>query len=125
MPYYKNQESSTLYWLDAGVDPIQYLPNGSIELSPEDAEVLRLSILATTNPPLDAKSVITQKIDQLERSQLMPRATREFMLLFMEGNFTVEQLALNPGYQAVKAFDNSIIALRVELSLLNNAQVVP
>lgn len=55
------------------------------------------------------------QIEALEREQLMPRATREFMLLFMETQFTPEVLALNPGYMAVKAFDNQIKDLRAQL----------
>lgn len=58
---------------------------------------------------------IQAEIDALERTQLMPRATREFMLLSMESQFTSAQLAQNPGYQAVKAFDNQIAALRALL----------
>lgn len=55
------------------------------------------------------------QIDALERQQLMPRATREFMLTFMELNAPPEVLAVNPGYQAVKAFDLQIKALRDKL----------
>jgi hypothetical protein len=55
------------------------------------------------------------QIDALERQQLMPRATREFMLMFMEASATPEQLALNPGYKAVKAFDAKINALRAKI----------
>lgn len=61
------------------------------------------------------KDVIRAQIVALEREQLMPRATREFMLTFMELNAPAEVLAVNPGYQAVKAFDNQIKALRDQL----------
>ena len=61
------------------------------------------------------KNSIIKQISELEAEQLMPRATREFMLLFMEANFTAEMLALNIGYQAVKAFDYQIAALRTQL----------
>ena len=63
----------------------------------------------------DPKDAIRAQIKQLESEQLMPRATREFMLLSMEAQFTPTQLAKNPGYQAVKAFDNQIVALRALL----------
>lgn len=66
-------------------------------------------------PPKDPRELILAQIDALERKQLMPRATREFMLLFMETQFTPEVLALNHGYQAVKGFDNQIKALRDQL----------
>lgn len=55
------------------------------------------------------------KIAQMEREVMMPRAVREFMLAFMEANFTVQQLSGNPGYQKVKAFDNQIKAIRETL----------
>lgn len=63
----------------------------------------------------DPKDAIRAQIKSLEQAQLMPRATREFMLLFMEGSFTSTQLAANIGYQGVKAFDNQIKALRDQL----------
>jgi hypothetical protein len=66
-------------------------------------------------PAQDPKQLIRGQIDALERQQIMPRATREFMLLFMESNATPEVLAANPGYQAVKAFDDQIKALRAFL----------
>lgn len=63
----------------------------------------------------DPKDIIRAQIKQLESEQLMPRATREFMLLFMETQFTPAQLAANPGYQAVKTFDNQLATLRSQL----------
>ncbi len=62
-----------------------------------------------------AKDAIREQIRRLESEQLMPRATREFMLLFMESSFTPEQLAANFGYVAVKTFDDQIKALRDQL----------
>lgn len=70
-----------------------------------------LDALASAPQP-DPKDAIRAQIKQLESEQLMPRATREFMLTFMELNAPDEVLAVNPGYQAVKAFDNQIKALR-------------
>lgn len=66
-------------------------------------------------PQPNPQAAILLQIMELERQQLMPRATREFMLLFMETQFTPEVLALNPGYMAVKAFDNQIKDLRAQL----------
>lgn len=63
----------------------------------------------------DPKEAIKAQIDALERGQLMPRATREFMLLSMEAQFTPAQLAANPGYRAVKTFDDTIRELRAQL----------
>jgi hypothetical protein len=64
---------------------------------------------------IDPKDAIRAQIVMLEQSQLMPRATREFMLMFMEANAPAEVLAVNPGYQSVKAFDNDIKVLRAQL----------
>ena len=63
----------------------------------------------------DPKIAIQAQIDSLERQELMPRATREFMLLAMEAQASAEVLAVNPGYVAVKAFDLQIAALRAQL----------
>jgi hypothetical protein len=71
-------------------------------------ELDTLALIPSANP----KEAIKAQIKQLETEQLMPRATREFMLTFMELNAPAEVLAVNPGYQAVKAFDNQIKALR-------------
>lgn len=71
--------------------------------------------VAALRPEPDPKDAIRAQIKQLEAEQLMPRATREFMLTFMELNAPAEVLAVNPGYQAVKAFDNQIKALRDQL----------
>ena len=59
----------------------------------------------------DPKIAIRAQIVQLEQAQLMPRATREFMLLFVETN----NLTAMPGYAPLKAFDNEIVALRNQL----------
>jgi hypothetical protein len=83
------------------------LPQGCIAITEEEAEALR-----PKSPEADPKDAIRAQIKQLEAEQLMPRATREFMLTFMELNAPAEVLAVNPGYQAVKAFDNQIKALR-------------
>jgi len=59
----------------------------------------------------DPKLAIQAQITQLEQEQLMPRATREFMLLFVETN----NLTAMPGYAPLKAFDEQIKLLRNQL----------
>ena len=59
----------------------------------------------------DPKEAIRAQITSLEQAQLMPRATREFMLLFVEQN----GLTAMPGYAPMKAFDDEIVALRNQL----------
>ena len=66
-------------------------------------------------PTPDPKDAIRAEIKAMEQAQLMPRATREFMLLFMEGSFTPAQLTANIGYVNLKAFDNQIKVLRDQL----------
>lgn len=61
---------------------------------------------------------IAAEIAALEQTTLMPRATREFMLTYMEieaakANLSIEQLkAVNSGYKKVKELDDQIKALR-------------
>lgn len=83
------------------------LPAGCVAITAEEAEALCPKPLES-----DPKDAIRAQITTLEREQLMPRATREFMLFDLESRFAAEVLAVNPGYQAVKAFDNQIKALR-------------
>lgn len=71
--------------------------------------------LQSLGPQSDPKDAIRAHIVALERDQLLPRATREFMLMYMEANASSEVLAVNPGYQAVKAFDEQIKSLRAQL----------
>jgi hypothetical protein len=71
-------------------------------------------VQAIQNPPpkpVDPKAAAKAQIDALELQQLMPRATREFMLLFAEAN----NLTTVPGYAPLKAFDNQIKDLRSRL----------
>jgi hypothetical protein len=63
----------------------------------------------------DPKVAIQIQIDSLERTQLLPRITREFMLGLSEATYPPEILALNEGYRRLKEFDEQIIALRVQL----------
>lgn len=86
------------------------LPAGCVAITEEEAEALR-----PKPHEVDPKNAIRVQIEALEREQLLPRATREFMLMYMEANAPAEVLAVNPGYQAVKAFDEKIKALRAQL----------
>lgn len=87
------------------------LPSGSVPITEAEAAAIRI---ANTSVPLPPTPL--EQIAALEREQIMPRATREFMLLAMEAQFPPEALAVNPGYQAVKAFDNIIKDLRAQIS---------
>jgi hypothetical protein len=86
--------------------------NASFLASILSAEELALVVPAD---PVDPKIAIRAQIQILEQSQLLPRVTREFMLLAMEAQAPAEVLAQNPGYVAVKVFDNQVAALRALL----------
>ena len=86
------------------------------------SETLEGAVRTIVNTPKDPEMVkatknaaVLAEITALEQSQLMPRATREFMLMFMEANAPAEVLAVNPGYKAVKAFDKVLTDKRKEL----------
>jgi hypothetical protein len=81
-------------------------------------EVLN-GVRTITNTPKDPEMIkqmeVSKKLDEIdamERKVLLPRATREFMLLSLESMFTSEQLASNYGYRSVKSFDTQINELR-------------
>ena len=75
--------------------------------------VLDAHVLAAATRPI--KKAALETIERLERENMMPRATREFMLTYMELNATAAQLAANVGYQKVKALDNLLRAERAKL----------
>lgn len=60
----------------------------------------------------DAKAEALAQLRGLEVANLMPRATREFMLMTLEAQATPEQLAQLPAYVKLKAFDTQIATLR-------------
>jgi hypothetical protein len=96
-------------------NPLMVLKVGTGEWHSVDSPEY-LAWLAEGNTPEpadtpDPKLTIRAQIQQLEQAQLMPRATREFMLLFCETN----NLTAMPGYPPLKAFDDQIKALRDHL----------
>ena len=69
-------------------------------------------IAQNTPSPEQVSNNVKNQINSMERVELMPRATREFMLTFLELNFTPAQLERNKGYTKIKAFDTQISDLR-------------
>ena len=102
--HYKAPDNSVHY-----IEPefAHFLPVGSVQITDKEAEALRVASL----PIVDPKDAIRAEIVQLETAQLMPRVTREFMLLFMEANGGT----IVPGYAPLKAFDDQVKALRAQL----------
>jgi len=103
--HYKAPDNS-IHFLDDD-NFIQLLPAGSVPISDAEAAL----IIEASKPIVDPKEAIRAQIKQLEADQLMPRATREFMLLYVETN----GLTAMPGYAPLKAFDEQIKALRAQL----------
>ena len=102
------------YFID-GNDGFYALENDATGVREGWVQITEVEAAPYLPTPPSPSALIISQIDAMERVQLMPRATREFMLLFMQSSFTAEQLAANPGYSAVKAFDDQIVALRSQL----------
>lgn len=119
MQFYKAPDQS-LHHIETAFSYL--LPVGSTPISDEEAQAL----IDAIEPILPSPA---EQIEALEREHMMPRATREFMLTFMETNaiqqggeqgLTPEQSisALrvgNSGYRKVKELDEQISALRAQL----------
>lgn len=87
-------------------------PDGSQDREIRPDWVALTSDQVAASRATDPKAIALAQIRALELDQLLPRATREFMLLTLEGQATPEQLALLPAYVKLKAFDVQIGALR-------------
>jgi hypothetical protein len=72
-------------------------------------------------PPPTPQDMAQQQIDALENEYLMPRVTRESLIAMAEERaaalgLTIEQLRIkNKGYAGLKALDEQIAALRIQL----------
>ena len=88
---------------------------------PQNADYAQYLVwVASGNTPTPAdipnpNIAILALIDAQERFYMLPRHWRDFALKDMESKFTPEQLAGNPGYVKVKAFDGQMTALRASL----------
>ena len=82
-----------------------------VDLTPEEIAALPVYV------PPDPRIAIQAEIDDLERTQLLPRITREFMLLQFAA--VAAQQGVNPmtniAYARLKEFDDQVAALRAKL----------
>jgi len=79
-----------------------------IDLTAEEiAEAQARTAAEQVMTPAKSKAIITQK----EREALLPRALREFVL----SRLSKEEIAGNPGYQALKKLDDEINEMRSQI----------
>lgn len=107
-------------------DQADRLPPGSVKITEAELADIVAARIEASQP--EAVSAL-QRIESLEREHLLPRATREFMLTFMEataiqqgagqGLAPEEAIAAlragNSGYRKVKELDEEIQSLRGEI----------
>jgi hypothetical protein len=117
------------YWVDHPTAPIKgtevRLSNGAFSnegLETFDkyqpiVDAYHAAIASQTVTPEPTQPSVADQIDTLERAQLLPRVTREFMLLQFQA--IAAQQGIDPmtniAYAKLKAFDDQITALRAQL----------
>ena len=118
MPNFKDTQNNLHHLDDAQY--IYLLPEGSLEITDEEAEAMRLAAIPV--PTVAELKVAKQyEIDVLEASQFMTRGERESWLTMIEAQATAQDISLetlylaNPFYKKLKDIDNKIIILRNEL----------
>jgi len=111
-----------MYKLTNSTSITRLADSASIPNDPANTDYAQyLQWLSEGNAPLPADPVpvyvepVAEQIIRLEREQMLPRISREFMLAYLEAIYTPEQLAENIAYTKLKAFDDSIKALRSQL----------
>lgn len=108
-------ENTYLVKLDTGETFICVVAASPDELDGLVADHLRHISAPVSYSAPDPKIAIQSKIAELESASMLPRVTREFMLVYMESQATPAQLASLPAYVKVKALDTEIAALRSQL----------
>ena len=108
--HYKDN-SNKLYWLDAGDDPVRWLPAGCVPITDEEAEALR------PVPPPPTTQDLLNKLDA--DNTLTQRNLRETVMLMAEAFKTVTNGAVDlsaiPGVAKVYAVEAEAAALRAQL----------
>jgi hypothetical protein len=107
-----------------GLSASRTLNDGGYEsrlVSAIPADELATALPADPLTPTEQSAVIQAQIDSLERGQMLPRVSREGLLLTMETfaamqSVTPAQLyASNIAYHKTKDFDTQIVLLRAQL----------
>ena len=117
--HYKDLQNKLHFLDDVAFEHM--LPAGCIQITDEEAATLSAPQPLSTQQQRDA---IQTQIDALERTQLLPRITRESLLLIMVSTatgmgLTESQLyTTNVGYSRLKDFDASIVALRNQMGAI-------
>lgn len=110
-----------MYKLTNSTNITRLADGASIPNDPRNGDyVAYLAWIAAGNTPTPAdipnpNLAVLALIDSQERFYMLPRHWRDFSLKDMESKFTPDQLAGNPGYVKVKAFDGQMTALRASL----------
>jgi hypothetical protein len=104
--YYKAPDNSVHFLDDDSF--ISLLPSGSVPITDEEAEALK---------PAPAAPSAQSQISALEQSNLLPRVTREFMLLQFAAVAASQGIdpTTNIAYVKVKELDDQIAGLRSQL----------
>lgn len=123
MPHFKDRNNNLHFLDDASF--IHLLPEGSIEITDEEAEALRQPPPETPEQILaNLKALKQSEIDQLEATLFMTRGEREAWLIQMETIATQQSVSLevlyqvNPFYKKLKDCDDAVTALRAELKAI-------
>lgn len=110
-----------------GLTASRTLDNGGTEnrlISAIPSDELATALPPDPLTPAEQRTIIQEQIDALEREQILPRVTREGLLLTMETfasmqSVTPAQLYIaNVGYHKVKDFDNIVVALRAQMDAI-------
>lgn len=112
MPHFKDLNGGLHFLDDAKF--VHVLPAGAVPITDEEHAAL------SAPPPIDPKVAAQAEITSIERTEMIPRGVREFMLgsfaaQVTAGTITAPQLAVFPAYVKLKALDDSIKVLRAKL----------
>ena len=109
MPHFKDTNGGLHFLDDAKF--VHVLPAGAVPITDEEHAAL------SAPPPVDPKVAAQNEINSIERTEMIPRRVREFMMgVFQDkvttATITAQQLAV---LQKLKATDDQIKVLRAKL----------